>query len=395
LETRDYQIMIRSFNCPVCDSKNIAPFLQRHFVPTQQNLLLKSKNDAIQHQRGELKLTVCHQCGFVFNQSFDPDLLTYGENYDNAQNHSPFFEEYLNELAQYLIEDRQVNNSQILEIGCGQGHFLHKLVELESANNYGYGCDPSYINQSDKHPRLKFERRYYGTDCTHIPVDVVICRHVIEHVPDPVNLLRSVRAALVNSPHARLFFETPCVEWILENQVVWDFFYEHCSYFTAQSLTTAFEQAGFEVNNVKHIFGKQYLWLEACISQIPVTVTSDPSHIVNLTGEFAESERQIVERLKTQIAKLQERGRVALWGAGAKGVTLANLIDPHQESISAVIDLNPHKHGGYIPGTGHPIISYLDIEQYDIKSAILMNPNYHQENLDLLKNEHLDLLLVD
>jgi SAM-dependent methyltransferase len=387
--------MIRSANCPVCDSQNTASFLHRNLVPTQQNLLLKSSHDAIQHQRGELTLTACNQCGFVHNQSFDANLLQYGENYDNAQNHSPFFEEYLNELVKYLIEDLQVKNSQILEIGCGQGHFLRKLVELESANNYGYGCDPSYIVQIDEHPRLKFEQRYYGTDCTHIPVDIVICRHVIEHVPNPVDLLRSIRAALVNSPHARLFFETPCVEWILNNQVVWDFFYEHCSYFTAQSLTTAFEQAGFEVNNVKHIFGKQYLWLEASIGQKPVNVTYNPCQIPKLAIEFTKSEQQIANRLKSQIAQLQERGGVALWGAGAKGVTLANLIDPQRESISAVIDLNPHKHGGYIPGTGHPIINYLDIEQHGIKSAILMNPNYHQENLDLLKKHEMDLLLID
>ena len=387
--------MIGLSNCPVCDSKTLSSFLQRNLVPTQQNLLLKSRYDAVQHQRGRLTLTVCHQCGFVFNQSFNADLLQYGENYDNAQNHSPFFEQYLNELAKYLIDDLQVKNSQILEIGCGQGHFLRKLVELESANNYGYGCDPSYITQIDEHPRLKFEKRYYGTDCTHIPVDIVICRHVIEHVPNPVDLLKSIRAALVNSPHARLFFETPCVEWILDNQVVWDFFYEHCSYFTAQSLTTAFEQAGFEVNNVKHIFGKQYLWLEACISHKPVNVTYDPCQILPLAIEFAKSEQQIANQLKSQIAQLQKRGGVALWGAGAKGVTLANLIDPQRESISAVIDLNPHKHGGYIPGTGHPIINYLDIEQHSIKSAILMNPNYHQENLDLLKKHDIDLLLID
>lgn len=387
--------MNRSSNCPVCNSINTESFLQRNLVPTQQNLLLKDRCEAIEHQRGELILSVCHQCGFVFNQSFDPNLLQYGQDYDNAQNHSPFFEEYLNELAKYLIEERKIQNSHILEVGCGQGHFLRKLVELESANNYGYGCDPSYIVQPNEHPRLTFEQRYYGTDCTHIPVDVVICRHVIEHVPDPVGLLKSIRAALVNSPHARLFFETPCVEWILENQVVWDFFYEHCSYFTAESLTTAFELAGFEVNNVKHIFGKQYLWLEACISQQTVEITYQPGKITHLADEFARSEQQITHQFRAQITQLLERGGVALWGAGAKGVTLANLIDPQCESISAIVDLNPHKHGGYIPGTGHPIINHLDIDRYGIKSAILMNPNYHQENLALLERDKLDLLLLD
>ena len=80
--------------------------------------------------------------------------------------------------------------------------------------------------------RAFFARRYYGPECADIRADVVISRHVIEHVPDPVALLKTVRLALVGSPHARVYFETPDVTWILKNRVIWDLFYEHCSLFT-------------------------------------------------------------------------------------------------------------------------------------------------------------------
>ena len=88
---------------------------------------------------------------------------------------------------------------------------------------------------------------------------------MIEHVPQPVPLLRSIRQTLANASVSQVFFETPCVEWILRNQVLWDFFYEHCSYFSADSLSVAMQQAGFQVQNVRHVFGDQYLWLEATI----------------------------------------------------------------------------------------------------------------------------------
>ena len=48
--------------------------------------------------------------------------------------------------------------------------------------------------------------------------------------------------------------------------MIWDFFYEHCSYFNAQSLQTAFEVAGFHVKRVAHVFGEQYVWLEATLA---------------------------------------------------------------------------------------------------------------------------------
>ncbi len=387
--------MNQSNNCPICKSSEINQFLHRSQVPIHQHLVIDTAKDATIVRRGELSLAVCHQCGFVFNQTFDLNLLEYGENYDNAQTCSPFFEEYLDDLVKYLIDERGVKNSQILEIGCGQGHFLQKLVAVAAADNYGYGCDPSYIPTPAPHPRIQFEQRYYDSDCTHIPVDVVICRHVIEHVPDPVGLLKSVRAALVNSPHARLFFETPCVDWILEHQVVWDFFYEHCSYFTASSLSTAFQQAGFNVTEVKHIFGGQYLWLEATIAPAQAEVTYQPNQTQVLAAKFAQVELATISALKTKIQSLTTQGNVALWGAGAKGVTLANLVDPDRKSIAAVIDLNPNKHDGYLPGTGHPIINYLDIDRYQIESAILMNPNYYQENIDLLQAANLELQLID
>ena len=386
--------MSQLYSCPICNLSQIQQFLHRSQVPIHQHLVIDTAKDATIIQRGELNLVVCCHCGFVFNQTFDSNLLEYGENYDNAQTHSPFFEDYLDDITEYLITERGVKNSQILEIGCGQGHFLHKLVAVESANNYGYGCDPSYIPTPNSHPRIQFEQRYYGSDCTHIPVDVVICRHVIEHVPDPVGLLKSVRAALVNSPHARLFFETPCVDWILQHQVVWDFFYEHCSYFTVSSLSTAFQQAGFEVAEVKHIFGGQYLWLEARIAPGHVEVNYQPNQTEFLATEFAQAEQTTISKLRTKIKLLTVKGRVALWGAGAKGVTLANLVDPDRKLITAIIDLNSNKHDGYLPGTGHPIINYLDIDRYQIESAILMNPNYYQENIALLQAANLELQLI-
>jgi hypothetical protein len=85
---------------------------------------------------------------------------------------------------------------------------------------------------------------------------------------------------------------------------------------------------------------------------------------------------------------------VALWGAGAKGVTLANLLDPARERIACVVDLNPSKQGCFVPGTGHPIVGPQKLPDYGVSSAILMNPNYRSENLALLRDVGLDVALV-
>ncbi|MEP7288554.1 MAG: methyltransferase domain-containing protein [Chloroflexota bacterium] len=382
-------------NCPVCGSDSITPFLTRDQVPVNQNLVMESQESARNIRRGTLALGVCESCGFVFNMAFDLSKLSYDAHYDNTQTYSPFFNDYVSGLIRHLVYDKNVQNAQIVEVGCGKGLFLRALVEFEGAKNSGYGFDTSYVGpEVDLDGRLHFEKRFYTADCTDIPADVIVCRHVIEHIPDPVEFLGIIKQALVNSPEARIFFETPTVEWILRNRVIWDFFYEHCSYFTAESLTTAFEAAGFQVESVEHIFGRQYLWLEATIPMEKPVVSKKPGAIPQLAQEFATSERDRTSQWAAKLQTLTTQGKVALWGAGAKGVTFANLLDPDCQQIACVVDLNPQKQGHFLPGTGHPIVSYQAMAEYGIRTALMLNPNYREESLKLLRDVHLAIDLV-
>jgi SAM-dependent methyltransferase len=387
--------MSRPTKCPVCRSDSVTTFLERRQVPVHQNLVMKDRQSAIEIQRGNLSLVVCERCGFVFNQAFEPCTLSYGEDYDNSQSFSPVFAEYLSGLVRHLVFERGVRNRRVVEIGCGRGSFLRKLTEL--GRNTGYGFDPSYMGPAtDLDGRLRFEKRYYGPECGETSADVIICRHVIEHVPDPVNLLHTTRQASASSPQARVFFETPGVEWILRNRVIWDFFYEHCSYFSADSLTAAFEATGFKIESIQNVFGGQYLWLEATLStEEPRRVTRKPGPVPNLAKQFGVSEGKLREIVSARLQNLAAKGKVALWGAAAKGATLANLVDPRREWISCVVDLNPGKQGCYIPGTGHPIVGYEELAEYGVETAILMNPNYREENITLLQESSLSVKLID
>ncbi len=383
--------------CPVCESLRLTSFLLRNQVPVHQNLVVTSRHAARSVTRGELDLAVCEDCGFVFNRAFDLARLAYGEDYDNTQSCSAYFDAYLDGLVKNLVERQGVCNSTIVEVGCGKGQFLRKLVSFPGANNNGFGFDPSYVGADvDLDGQLAFRRCYFDNTCADVAADVVVCRHVIEHVPEPMTLLHSVRAALRHSPKARVFFETPCVEWVLRNRVVWDFFYEHCSLFSAASLSLAFERAGFAVERVDHIFGEQYLWLEARVAEtiLPATHQSRPETAA-LALDYRADEETFRQQWLTGLLALKARGKVALWGAGAKGATFANLVDPDCTLIDCVVDLNPNKQGGYIPGTGHPIIAPADLPLRNIKSAVLMNPNYREENLRLLADTGIELDLID
>ena len=137
------------------------------------------------------------------------------------------------------------------------------------------------------------------------------------------------------------------------------------------------------------IYGSKRRWTppEACQK-------NDTSRILALAREYARSEKDLISSWMKRINQLASKGKVALWGAGAKGTTFVNLIDPGRKLIDCIVDLNPNKQCCFVPGTGHPIVHYRELASRGITDAILMNPNYLKENLAILKDAHLHINLL-
>lgn len=374
--------------CPLCGGTRCETFLSRTGQPVHQHLLADTMGAARAVACGTLDMRVCADCGFVFNAAFDAALLSYDQGYDNSQDSSAHFDRYLDSLVEELVERRGLRGKRIVEVGCGKGKFLRKLVSYPGAGNSGEGFDPSYVGlASEMDGRLRFHTRFFDAACADVQADVIVCRHVIEHVADPLALLRAVRVS-----GAQVFFETPCVDWILREEVIWDFFYEHCSLFTAASLTGAFARSGFSVDRVDPVFEGQYLLLEARVGG-DARAGASAGDTPELARAFGRSNARLIERWRRRLKDYP--GRVALWGAGAKGATLANLADPDCQRIDCVIDLNPNKQGRYLPGTGHPIVAPVALAHRGIKGVVMMNPNYRAENEALLAGMGIEVEILD
>jgi SAM-dependent methyltransferase len=339
----------------------------------------------------------CPECGFVWNTAFDPDRVRYDQSYENAQTHSAAFQEYVDALARHLLDECRVRRCRILEVGCGNGSFLRKLIGAAGAGNTGVGYDPAHRNRPEEFGgRLQFRSEFLTGEPLEDAFDVVICRHVIEHVPQPVSFLKALRGALAGSRSARIFLETPCVEWILGHHTFWDLFHEHCSLFTASALRTACAHAGISVTAVRPVFGNQYLWLEGTLAaQGADEPTRNAGDVPIRAREFAAAEREWRRIWRAALEHAPHDRKLAVWGAGAKGVTLLNLIDPHIEHVCCVVDVNPLKQGGYVPGTGHPIIAPHQLAEWYVETILVMNPNYREEITQTLHALGLNVLLMD
>lgn len=368
--------------CPICEDESGVSLSQPMEMPILMNRIYATAEEGRSAARGTLDFVSCRRCGFTWNRAFDPSLIKYDKEYENDQSWSPAFRAHMKarvvDILQSVGDDRKVN---YLEVGCGQGRFIEEVVEVAGERLCSaYGFDPAWRGEEGSGPSgSHIYRRLFDIEAEPLLSDtpnIVVSRHTIEHVSDPVGFLSSVRAALGAKSRATIWIETPCVTWIFRHRAMQDFFYEHCSLFTARSLAHALEKSGFARPRVQHVFGDQYLWAEAVASDCnvakSVTVHQDHASLANLLSEFTNSWRP-------EIARAAEAGPVALWGAGAKGVSFSIIVDPKCELIDHVVDVNPHKQGHYLPGSGLPVVSPEGSAARSPHTIYVMNPNYMDE----------------
>ena len=70
--------------------------------------------------------------------------------------------------------------------------------------------------------------------------------------------------------------------------------------------------------------------------------------------------------------------RTVLWGSTSKCVALLSSLDVGP-CIDYVVDLNPRKHGHFLPGTGQEIVSPVFLREYGPSRVVVMNPVYRDE----------------
>lgn len=369
--------------CPVCQSSAHQSFFKLTEMPVSIGVQWASEEEARACGRGDLNLAYCPRCSFIWNRAFDPSRLEYSQRYDNSLDFSPVFQDYARRLAKRLIDTYGIREKEVVELGCGKGHFLTLLCE--EGMNRGIGFDPSYEGdriQSPAAERITYVADFYGEKYTRHRGDLICCRHVLEHIPDPVGFLSMVRRTVGDRRSAIVYFEVPNVRFILEKLSIWDIIYEHCNYFSSESLAGIFHRCGLEVLHLEETYGGQFLSLEARLATTEngaVPNTEAPSELTAAVERFSEEVHERAKAWSSSLAEFQRDGRRAvIWGGGAKAVSFLNMLKIG-EVIPYVVDINPHKQGRHLPGTGQRIVTPDFLREFQPEVVVLMNPIYRRE----------------
>jgi SAM-dependent methyltransferase len=370
--------------CHSCGAQEMTIFYEIEHIPAHSCLLMPTREAAVSYPKRDLRLGFCHACGFIQNTVFDPSVHEYSTKYEETQAFSPRFNQFSKDLCQRLIERYDLHGKDVLEIGCGKGEFLVLLCEMGA--NRGIGIDPGYISErttSEAASRIQFIQDFYSEKYTHLQADFVCCRHTLEHIQPTREFVRMVRHAIGDRPETIVFFEVPDVSRILKEQVFVDIYYEHCSYFSLGSLARLFRSCGFEVLDLAKDFDDQYLLIEARPGSGAVgrvfECENDLDELVQDVKLFEVSYRQQLHAWKRKLQQISEREqRAVLWGAGSKAVSFCTTLGVNGE-LEYLVDVNPHKHGKFLPGTGHKVVPPQFLKDYRPDVVIAMNPIYCNE----------------
>jgi SAM-dependent methyltransferase len=385
-----------SLACPACTGSRTTPFLELGEAPVLCNVQWPSRDQAQAAATGTLALSACLDCGHVFNRAFDAARLAYAPGYENSQHASSVFRGYAEKLVDRLIDRYGVRDRSVVDIGCGRGDLL--ALMCERGGNRGWGFDPSYAGPTATTGAgpLTIRREYFGVEqAAAIRPSLVSCRHVLEHVEDPVAFLRALRSAIEASGDAVLYLEVPSGEQLLETQGLWDYLYEHVSYFTAHSLEAVLHAAGFEVLALRRDFGGQFLCADARVTARPASDRAPSGWSDDALRAAARAMLNRLDRWKRWAAELPQDRTVSLWGAGSKGVMFLNLLGLRApERIDRVIDQNADKHGRFVSGTGQQIVAPEALRGSDVAQVVLMNGIYESEVRSRLQDLGVDTRLT-
>lgn len=353
-------------------------------MPVHVGVRWSSIHEARGCPRGDIALAYCSRCGFIQNVDFNPDGVDYTMRYDNALHFSPFFCDYERTLAEHLVDRYHLRGKHIVEIGCGNGHFLALLCRLGAGS--GTGFDPSHDSASADPAvgdQVSVVRDFYSERYSNEGGELVCCRHVLEHMPEPRRFLDMVRRALGDQSTAVLYFEVPNACSVFRDLSVWDIIYEHYGYFAADCLEYLFRCSGFDILDLRVTYAGQFLGIEATPSRAPVrTPPDEPVGRPQLEREvaaFSHYLRDVGNQWRRRLAHFRDRGsRVVVWGGGSKTVSFMNLLEVHDE-VSEIVEINPGKQGGYLAGSGHHVVAPECLKEHRPDVVIVMNAVYRPE----------------
>jgi len=352
--------------CPACGHQVAVTFLAPFRQPLATIAWPGSEEEAKAMKQLPLSFVRCVDCGHVFNRDFCYAEVPYQDKPNLMFNRGATWTSHLIQTAE-LLAGYLPTGGTVVEIGCGEGHLLrHMAVQRRDARFLGF--DPSGAFQSEGLFQGLSELFLPEVHLEHYQPDLLICRHVLEHLLNPLGFLQSIQfnASRLNL-RTRVFIETPCIDRALETGRLVDFYYEHHSHFTTQSFTRMVQRTSHEIDLLTHSYNR-----EVISGMFRVGNHSQAVEIGNQAADFRLQTQLGRELLAIQLDQILAQGkRIALWGGTGKASVFINHYRLDARRFPIVVDSDPQKWDTHVPGQGQKIRPSSFLKQHPVDILVI------------------------
>lgn len=226
--------------CPACAGSRFAPFADFGAVPASGRFYADAGAAPALRR---LAFEYCAHCGYVRQRGGAGHTADYSEVDRRTRHQLPDYAAgILGALRGWADAD-----DLVVEVGANDGSFLdlvrtagcRRRLGIEPSRALAAQCAAQGHAVENLHLTLDSARDIVAR---HGAARVVLCRHTLEHVPDPLALLRAIRALL--QPGGQAFIEVPDTGPIVERLYAHELWDEHLSYFSPGNLRALASRAG-------------------------------------------------------------------------------------------------------------------------------------------------------
>lgn len=360
--------VVQSCSCPACGYHVAVKFYDGGKQPLTTLAWPQSEAEAQGMEKLPLNFVRCVDCGHVYNKDFSYSKVPYSDKPNLMYNKGALWKDHLDATIDLILE-RLPQNATVIEIGAGDGHFIKAIAAKHPQGRY-VAFDPNGSMTSDS--QVEFHAALFepAKHMAQYKPDLIICRHMLEHLESPLSFVQELSFATQwENLETALFLEVPCIDRVFASGRTVDFFYEHNSHFSSESLNRMLSRANTKIEVLECGYEDEvvYAYTMLCGS------VSARHHAVETAGQavsFYTRAQNSDQKVSVQIQKLAGKS-IALWGGTGKAATFINRYGATLEQFPVVVDSDMGKVGTHVPGTGQKICPPQDLLKQPVDVIVI------------------------